>query len=148
MSVNCHHSNGDLLLSAGSDSSIKVWNITDTSSAKFKIQAPEPVEEAMWIPDTSGEICSCSHSNDNNLSHSYVPKLSFRGHSQPITDFLWMNEHLYTCSLDGKLIKQTVETVSHPRKFISKKGVAFNPQGVLSFISKPSREEIHNKVSM
>jgi WD40 repeat protein len=154
LSINWHHSNADLLLSAGSDSNIKVWNITDTSSAKYKIQAPEPVEKALWMPETSGEICSCSHSHDNNLytwdlSHSYVPKLSFRGHSQPITDFLWLNGHLYTCSLDGKLIKQTHETASHPRDFISSKGVAFNPQGVLSFISKQApREKMYNKVSL
>jgi WD40 repeat protein len=111
LSIDWHPLWPDIIASGGSDKSLKVWN-SQTGDAIYKIQAPEPVARVKWLPRSTTMIASASHTHDNNLyvwdiENPVLPDYIYRGHSQPIKDFMWISsDTVITCSDDKNLIRQ------------------------------------------
>jgi WD40 repeat protein len=123
LSVEWHPVWPDRIASAGSDKSIKVWNSV-SGEAIFKVQAPEAVARVKWLPGSQNMIVSASHTHDNNIyiwniEEPVLPDLVFRGHSQPVKDFIFLpspSPSIVSCSDDGYIIKQPLSNAYSPKK--------------------------------
>lgn len=112
----------DRLASGGGDKYIKIWN-SELGEAIYRVQAPEAVARVKWVPNQPIQIASASQTHDNNLyiwdvDNPVLPSAIYRGHSQPIKDFLIQpggSDCLLTCSDEKYLVKQHLDNAYSPK---------------------------------
>jgi hypothetical protein len=138
------------LASGGSDKYIKVWN-SETGEAVFKVQAPEAVARVKWLPRQPGQIASASQTHDNNLyiwdiENPVLPSAVYRGHSQPIKDFLMLHDgqdSLITCSDEKFIVQQSLVNGYSPKADRPKAIMAVGSLNTVALVqSKASKAQL------
>lgn len=143
LSIDWHPEFHHLLMSGGSDKQIKVWNTDSPQVPVFKVQAPEPLSRVKWRPGSIYQLCSVSHSHDNNLyiwhlAEPFLPQLVFRGHSSLVTDFLWQDDRLLTCSQNGYLIRHRLDDACRPGTYARSQAIAISSSNqIVAFADNP-----------
>lgn len=145
LTVDWHPMWPDRIASGGSDKYIKIWN-SENGETIYKVQAPEAVARVKWLPAQPTHIASVSHSHDNNLyiwdiENPTLPNSVYRGHSQPIKDFLLQPggmDSLITCSDDGLLINQQITNAYSPKNDRPKCLIAVGTLNTLSLLTANS----------
>jgi len=129
LSIDWHPVFHNWLVSGGSDKQVKVWNTDSPQAPVYKVQAPEPLSRVKWRPGSDYQLCSVSHSHDNNLyiwhlAEPFLPQFVYRGHSSLVTDFIWQDDRLLTCSQNGFLIRHKVEEACRPGTYTRSQAIA------------------------
>ena len=143
LSIDWHPVFHNLLVSGGSDKQIRVWNTDSPQTPLYKVQAPEPLSRVKWRPGYDYQLCSVSHSHDNNLyiwhiAEPYLPQFVFRGHTSLVTDFLWQDDRLLTCSQNGYLLRHRLEDACRPGTYTRSQAVSVsNSNQVVAYADYP-----------
>lgn len=156
LTVDWHPLWPDRIASGGSDKSIKIWN-SQNGEAIYKLQAPEPVARIKWFSKRETMIASVSHTHDNNLyvwdiEKPVLPEYVYRGHSQPIKDFIWNSRNnedfAITASDDGCLIKQKLTNAYMPKNDRPKSLHCVSTCNVIASVYKTTRKDQINFISL
>ena len=147
LTVDWHPQWPDRIASGGSDKSIKIWN-SHTGEAIYKVQAPEPVARVKWFEKTPSMIASVSHTHDNNLyvwdiEKPVLPELVYRGHTQPIKDFIWgPNNCVISASDDQCLVRQDLGNAYSPKIDMPRAIHCISSLNVIAAVSKKNSKDL------
>lgn len=155
LTVDWHPIWPDRIASGGSDKYIKIWN-SENGESIYKVQAPEAVARIKWLPKQPSHLASISHTHDNNLyiwdiENPNLPHSIYRGHSQPVKDFLLQPgglDSLITCSDDGLVIDQTITNAYSPKNDRPKSLIAVGALNTLSFVTIKSSKTSLNLINI
>lgn len=151
------HPDGKHLLSASSDKTVKVWNISAEGrrhKAVYEIKTPYPLRHARWRPScqsswpTGGGSRQCtqivaSYERDHPIVHIWDfrrPWLPFRemeGYQTAPTDLLWHSQDLlWTVNREGMFLQHDIK---YARKVMDKRNMqafAISPLGEFSLATQ------------
>lgn len=151
------HPDGKHLLSASSDKTVKVWNISTEGrrhKAVYEIKTPYPLRHARWRPSCqsswptglSGRQCTqivTSYERDHPIVHIWDfrrPWLPFReveGYQTAPTDLLWHSQDLlWTVNREGMFLQHDIK---YARKVMDKRNMqafAISPLGEFSLATQ------------
>lgn len=151
------HPDGKHLLSASSDKTVKVWNISAEGrrhKAVYEIKTPYPLRHARWRPScqsswpTGRGTRQCtqivtSYERDHPIVHIWDfrrPWLPFRemeGYQTAPTDLLWHSQDLlWTVNREGMFLQHDIK---YARKVMDKRNMqafAISPLGEFSLVTQ------------
>jgi hypothetical protein len=151
------HPDGKHLLSASSDKTVKVWNISAEGrrhKAVYEIRTPYPLRHARWRPscqsswptDQGTRQCTqivTSYERDHPIVHIWDfrrPWLPFRemeGYQTAPTDLLWHSQDLlWTVNREGMFLQHDIK---YARKVMDKRNMqafAISPLGEFSLVTQ------------
>ncbi|KAI5269403.1 hypothetical protein E4T47_07127 [Aureobasidium subglaciale] len=151
------HPDGKHLLSASSDKTVKVWNISAEGrrhKAVYEIKTPHPLRHARWRPSCQSSWpkgrgarqCTqivTSYERDHPIVHIWDfrrPWLPFRemeGYQTAPTDLLWHSQDLlWTVNREGMFLQHDIK---YARKVMEKRNMqafAISPLGEFSLVTQ------------
>jgi WD40 repeat protein len=151
------HPDGKHLLSASSDKTVKVWNISAEGrrhKAVYEIKTPYPLRHARWRPPCQSSWPSnratrqctqivTSYERDHPIVHIWDfrrPWLPFRemeGYQTAPTDLLWHSQDLlWTVNREGMFLQHDIK---YARKVMDKRNMqafAVSPLGEFSLVTQ------------
>ncbi|EPZ34472.1 WD40 repeat-like protein [Rozella allomycis CSF55] len=109
------HKDGRWIVSGGRDKIVKVWDIKgDLKKPIYSFQNISSVSNVSWRPDFN-QIASTSLLTDYrvhvwDITHSYVPSMTFENHSNVITCIKWLDSNnLISVSRDKTVCSQNIQ---------------------------------------